>query len=99
MANTLEFDVDKLRSTKEKCEGLIQDLRDRQNELQDSLNDLREKWNTNAGRKFFKEQDNDWSEQVNHYIEIASAVVSLLECAIKEYAEIEAKAQKLKFDP
>jgi len=99
MANELEFDVDKLRSAKEKCEGLIQDLRDQQRELKESLDTLRKDWNTDAGKKFFKDQDNDWSEQVDHYIIIASAVVSLLDCAVKEYTEIQAKAQKLKFDP
>lgn len=94
----LEFDVDKLRSTKEKCEKLIQDLADKQDELQSSLEELRKDWNTDAGKKFFERQDTDWSEQVEHYIKIANAVVSLLECAIKEYAEIEAKAQELRFD-
>lgn len=99
MASTLEFDVEKLRSTKETCEGLIRDLRSAQSKLQTSLDQLRRDWNTAAGKEFFKNQDKDWSEQVDHYIDIANAVVSLLECAIKEYAEIEAKAQSLNFDP
>ena len=77
---------------------MIQDLRDKQNEVKTSLEGLKKDWNTDAGKEFFKNQDNDWSEQVDHYIGIANAVVSLLECAIKEYAEIEAKAQKLRFD-
>ncbi len=98
MAKELQFDVDKLRSTKKQCEELIQDLRNRQDELQKSLEDLRKDWNTDAGREFFKSQDNDWSEQVDHYVEIAGAVVSLLECAVKEYAKIEERAQNLKFD-
>lgn len=98
MASELQFDVEKLRSTKRKCEGLIQDLRDKQDELQTSLDDLREDWNTDAGKDFFKNQDNDWSEQVNRYIEIAGAVISLLECAIKEYAKVEDKAVSLRFN-
>lgn len=99
MASELQFDVDLLRSTKQKCEDLIQDLSDSQTELKTSLDQLRKDWNTDAGKKFFQDQDNDWSEQVDHYLKIAGAVVSLLNCAIKEYAEIEAKAQKLKFNP
>ena len=95
----LEFDVDKLRSTREKCEELTKALEERQKGLQSSLETLKKGWNTPAGKKFFETKDNDWSEQVNHYIDIAKAVISLLDCAIKEYAEIEAKAQQLKFDP
>lgn len=98
MASELKFDVGKLRETKQKCETLSQELRDKKDTLMEELNELRKDWKTPAGEEFFAEQDTDWEKQVESYLKITMAVTELLQAAITEYESVERSAKALRLN-
>lgn len=91
----LEFDIEKLKSTKEKCENLATEINDLKDILLEELNQLKKDWNTDAGKVFFAEQDTDWTSQVNKYVEITNTISKLLDTAITNYQELVDDAQRL----
>ena len=95
-AKELQFDVDKLKDTRDKCKELVDDLVKTKNTLKEELDTLRSQWHTRAGIDFFKTQDTDWAEQVDSYVSITGAVIELLDCAISGYSEVETAARLLK---
>lgn len=95
-AKELQFDVTKLKDTRDKCKELADDLAKTRDDLKQELATLKEQWHTKAGIEFFKIQDVDWAAQVDSYIKITGAVVELLECAISKYSEVETAAKSLK---
>lgn len=96
MARTLEFDVEKLRETKAKCEQLAEDLARERDNLTKELETLKREWHTKAGEDFFAKQDTDWKAQVDSYIQITDAISQLLECAITQYSQVEDEAAALR---
>ena len=93
--NEITFDIDKLRSTKSKCDTTCETLKNRKDELIKKLNDLRQKWDTPSGREFFADQKTDWAAQIDSYVRITGAVSELLDTAIKQYEAVEAEAGRL----
>lgn len=95
--NKLEFDLDKLRQMKSSIEKTSKDLVATKTALVQSLEDLRRKWNTPAGRKFYEETVNtNWVNNVDRYVGILEAVAELLQEAISNYAEVENEIEKIK---
>lgn len=93
---TLKFDVEKLTTVKNKCDYLIKTINDLRDNLNENLTNLKNDWNTPAGKKFFAEQDTNWIERVKNYTDTADVIVKLLNKAISEYESIEEKAKGLK---
>lgn len=94
--NTLEFDIEKLKNTKSKCEKLATELTDLKVNLLEDLTNLRKDWNTPAGEKFFSEQNTDWTTQVDSYVKITGAIGELLGVAISEFESLTDKAKAIK---
>lgn len=95
-AKELQFDVEKLKDTRDKCEKLTDDLEKTRDALKAELETLKAEWHTDAGIEFFKTQDTDWAAQVDNYVQITGVVIELLECAISRYSEVETAAKSLK---
>lgn len=93
----LKFDIEMLKNMKDRCDALAQDLDTTSSNLKESLEQLKKDWHTPAGEKFFKDLDDDWTEQVEHYKKIVSAVSSLLNAAINKYQNVENEANNLHF--
>ena len=91
----LKFDIDKLRETIEKCDEIKDTLTKRKTKLIGELEELREKWQTEAGRTFFQDQNTDWEAQVDNYIKITEAISKLLSAAIMEYGNVVSQAKQL----
>lgn len=94
--NTLEFDLEKLKNTKQKCEDLATEISELKTELLEELDGLRKDWNTLAGKTFFEEQDTDWTAQVDNYVKITSAISELLGVAITGYEGLVEEARAIK---
>lgn len=94
--NTLKFDVDQLKNTKQKCEALRDEIISLKDNLLDGLEELRKDWNTPAGKVFFEEQDTDWTKQVDNYVKITDAISELLGVAITGYEGLVEEAKTIK---
>ena len=93
--DTLKFDIDKLKQTQTKCNELKDELSSDKDKLMDLLNGLRKDWQTDAGKKFFNEQNTDWESQVDNYAKIIGAISELLTVAINQYQIVIDEAKKL----
>ena len=91
----LKFDIDKLRETIAKCDEIKDTLTKRKTELIGELEELREKWQTEAGRTFFQDQNSDWEAQVDNYVKITDAISKLLAAAIVQYENVVSEAKQL----
>lgn len=98
----LKFDIEKIRSMKERCDDLINNeengLTAVANKLNESLEGLKNDWHTPAGEKFFADLDDEWTEQVEKYVGIVEAVSGLLEVAITEYTPVKEMAEQLNIE-
>lgn len=94
----LKFDIDEIKKMKKLCDDLIngpEGIVNKTTELNGNLEDLRNKWNTPAGRKFFQDLEDDWSDQVAQYTKIVGAVSELLQEAITQYEPVKDAAKNL----
>lgn len=94
----LKFDIDEIKKMKKLCDDLIngpESIVNKTTELNGNLEDLRNKWNTPAGRKFFQDLEDDWSDQVAQYTKIVGAVSELLQEAITQYEPVKDAAKNL----
>lgn len=93
----LKFDLDAMREMKQKLTETAQEISEIKKNTFDSLEKLKEKWNTPAGKKFFSDMDTGWATDVDKYITIIHAVEELLGEAVNQYADVENEIGKLKF--
>lgn len=93
----LKFDVDKLNSMKNKLESIVTDLESHRDQVIESLEKLKEDWNTAAGKNFMKNVNTDWTKEVEKYIKIVGGVEDLLNEAAAQYQKVEEEIDRLKF--
>lgn len=93
----LKFDIEKLNDMKSKLVDTTAELENCKEEVINSLEDLKEKWNTKAGKKFMSNVNTDWTAEVDKYIKIIGAVEELLQEAAIQYATVEEEMEGLKF--
>lgn len=93
----LKFDVEKIASMRAKLDSTAQELKKLSETLLSEIEELKKEWNTPAGEAFKEKFQDGWSEQVNEYIRIISAVDDLLQVAETEYAQVENAVNALAF--
>lgn len=86
MAN-IEVDLEQLKNAKSAVDDLIDILNEDSKNLNESLKELKAGWKTNAGKKFFKDHNDTWTEYVSRYVKKLSGVSSMLEKAAAQYEE------------
>lgn len=91
----LQFDTERLCSMKGDIERAIGNLQTVNKSLQEQMQTLREKWNTPAGKVFFENQNLDWSESVEDYIQVMNTMKEMIEYAILKYEPIQQEAERL----
>lgn len=97
MAKELKFDIEELRKMKNKLGETASDLDSEKEEVLKGIDELKEHWETPAGKKFIEEVDLGWADEVDRYIRIIEGVQQLLDEAIKEYEKVVDKVDRLKF--
>lgn len=95
MASTLKFNLEEIKKMKSECEEQRANFEKLNKDLPKKLADLKNDWETAAGRKFFEDLETDWTAQVQQYLKTIDAIILLLEKAIVNYSPVEDEANRL----
>ena len=94
---SLKFDISKISEMRKKLQDTADDLVSLKTTLLQEIAELKQKWDTPAGRKFSSEVNTDWGTQVGKYVNIIKAVDQLLAVAESNYQHVENKANSITF--
>lgn len=89
MRDNLKFDIEQFQIMSSKLRNLAEDLEVLEKDLSGEMDVLREGWETPAGRKFFEQQNTEWSAQVKSYIRTIETLKDMIDYAIEEYSIVE----------
>lgn len=95
----LAFDLQDLTALRDSTETVREDLLKQKQQLKDGLDQLRTDWNTNAGRYFFEQLDENWEDNVTKFEATLDVFKEVLTDAIEEFQKVVDKAETLKFGP
>lgn len=90
------YDLDKLETAKKSIDDLINILEIDNNKLTDALGNLKAEWRTDAGKKFFEDHKDTWSEYVKKYVKKLTGVSDMLQKAIDQYEKIGSEVKNLR---
>ncbi len=90
------YDIDKLEAAKKSIDDLINTLETDNKNLTDALSTLKAEWKTDAGKKFFDDHKDNWSEYVKKYVKKLTGVSDMLQKAIDQYKKIGSEVKSLK---
>lgn len=90
------YDVDQLEAAKKSIDDLINTLDSDNLKLSEQLSDLKEEWRTDAGKEFFDNHKDTWTEYVNKYVKKLSGVSEMLQKTIEQYEQIGNEVKNLK---
>lgn len=90
------YDLDKLETAKKSIDDLINILETDNNKLTDALENLKAEWRTDAGKKFFEDHKDTWSEYVKKYVKKLTGVSDMLQKAIDQYEKIGSEVKNLR---
>lgn len=90
------YDIEKLEAAKKSIDDLINTLETDNKNLSDALGNLKAEWKTDAGKKFFKDHKDTWSEYVKKYVKKLTGVSDMLQKAIDQYEKIGSEVKNLK---
>lgn len=94
---TISYDIDSLKKAKKSIKKLKDSLNETNENLNTSMTELKEAWNTKAGKKFFKEHKDTWSVYVKNYTNKIKGIEDMLGSVISEYEEINEEVSKISF--
>ncbi len=94
MAN-LSYDLDDLKNAKKAIKGLKDELDACNTALNNDLTELKKGWDTDAGKKFFKDHKDTWTVYVKKYVKKLNGLQSMLQAVITEYDKIDDEVSKL----
>lgn len=92
----ITYDIDMLRSAKSAIDNLKETLDTDNQNLTIALENLKNGWNTSAGKKFFEDHKDTWSEYVKKYVQKLTGVSDMLQKAIDQYEKIGSDVRNLK---
>lgn len=95
MAARLKYDLDSLGNLSQTIGSLSQELSELHTTIQEQMKQLRQDWDTPAGRKFFETQNTDWSAEVKNYVKILSTLKDMIDYAIGQYDNLKTDAEKI----
>lgn len=90
------YDIEKLEKAKKSIDDLINTLETDNKNLSTNLGNLKAEWQTDAGKKFFTDHKDTWSEYVKKYVKKLTGVSDMLKKAIDEYEKIGSEVKNLK---
>ena len=90
------YNVDNLKKAKKSIDDLIDTLDTDNKKLSENLAQLKKEWNTGAGKKFFKDHKDTWSEYVKKYVKKLTGISDMLQKAIDEYGAINNEVKNLR---
>ena len=93
----LRFDLDEIRSMKNRVSTLAKELTDLNNNLKESLENLRNEWQTPAGTEFFSTVDVDWEDEVREYINSLFTLEAMLQYTTEQYEGLVDRAKQIRF--
>ncbi len=93
----LQFNVDHIKKMRTNVKQTISDLRDGKSKLKSSLESLKGKWNTPAGKKFMSDFNFDWVNDIDKYINVLEKLDELLGVAESDYSEVEELVKRIDF--
>ncbi len=93
----LKFDIDAINRMKKKMTVIVTDLENCKVEAVNSLEKLKNNWDTAAGKQFMQNVDTDWTKEVDKYVKIVHGVEALLDEAATQYQKVEEEIENLKF--
>ena len=92
----ITYDIESLKRAKTSVDGLIDTLNECNTNLNTDMQDLKDAWQTDAGKKFFEEHQDTWTEYVKKYVARMNGVSNMLQKAIDYYEKINNEVAKLK---
>ena len=92
----ITYDIDKLKEAKKSIDDLVDALNNDNKLLNENLSVLKAQWKTDAGRKFFKDHKDTWTNYVKKYEKKLKGVSSMLQKAIDQYNSIDSEVKNLK---
>ena len=81
----------------DKIQETITELEEKNQSMLEAFEQIKEKWNTPAGRAYMKKINLDWLDDVEKYEILLNAVKELLNEAATEYEALEDKVAALSF--
>lgn len=94
----LEFNLDSLQKFLTEINTLQEELQSLASTIQDEMVNLNAGWNTPAGRKFFENQDYQWADEVEHYVDILETLKGMIQYAHQRYSEVKETAEKIEIE-
>ena len=92
----IEYDISDITKAKNAVNDLIDNLNNDCTALDSALAQLKKDWNTDAGKKFFKDHKDTWTEYVKLYVKKLTGIKNMLEKAETAYTNINDEVSKLK---
>lgn len=91
----ITYDLDDLETAKKAINNLKTELDTCNANLDANLTSLKTDWVTNAGKKFFEEHKDNWSEFVEKYVKKLNGLEDMLNAVIKQYNQINDEVDKI----
>ena len=94
---SLKFNLEMIDNMQKKLDAIAADLERLNKALMQEITTLKLKWRTQAGRKFTKNIDTDWSTQVEKYVRTINKINELLTEAKQNYQIVKDTADRISF--
>ena len=91
----LSFDLEDMQKLQKKTRELLKDLTEQRDDLMKGLDILRNNWQTDTGRDFFKNLDGQWEGQVQRFASVLKVFDRMLEQIVRDYSSVQQKAEKI----
>lgn len=90
------YDIERIQNAKKSIDDLKDNLDESLGQLNKSLADLKNGWQTDAGRKFFDEHKDTWTKYVKKYVKKLEGVSNMLNSVCEEYERASQEVKNLK---
>ncbi len=97
MSDELKFNVDDLKTQAQKLQQIKEDLKECSESLTKNLSDLRNDWNSAAGRAFFSKYDDSWVPEIEKQCNAINELALAVEFAANQYESVEEEFRSLSF--
>lgn len=91
----LEFDLDAFKKLKTDAENSRTELLNEKANVVKRVEELKNNWNTEAGKEFFSKLDADWADCVDKYTKTMQAFIDVMDDLIETYEIVKDDAEAL----
>lgn len=97
MSDELKFNVDDLNTQAAKLLQIKDELKDCSESLTHNLSDLRDDWQSDAGRAFFSNYDDSWVPEIEKQCESINDLANAIKFAAQQYETVEDELRVINF--